>query len=69
MNREHYLKNRHDIIKCFQIYCHVKDIRPTRTEVFKANSLGISHKKLIEYLDVHFAVSILVKDNKIVKIF
>lgn len=68
MNKEYYIANRDDLNYCFQLYCSIKNLNPPN-HWMGVISQKISIAKLLNFLDIHYKVTLVTKNSKLIKVF
>ena len=75
MGKNKYISSRGDLNFCFNLYCGIKGLRPTKKDMSIISTL-IDPKLLHKYLDNYYGVQYIVKEvevknfeKKIIKIW
>ena len=68
ISKQQYITSRNDMMKCLSIYCHLKNINPSNQDIVTVLTF-IVWKDVIRWLDLHFKLTIITKNNELIKVY
>ena len=67
LTKGNYIKQRGNSDILFQMFCEIRKLKPTKEEM-RIIAQFISINKLVKILDGYFRVTLVIKNNKIIKV-